>query len=110
MTAIDNLLNNAMILPLLVVMGGMATWEAATSAVHVEVQAPEEEEFYPRAALEGGGPHSDRPLIEGGGPHSDRPLIEGGRDRENRDPERESRIIDRSASFVDVNEASSRRR
>jgi hypothetical protein len=88
MTAIDNLLNNAMILPLLVVMGGMATWEAAASAVHVEVQTPEEEEFYPRAALEGGHRDPDRPLIEGG---------------------RDAKVIDRPASFVDVNEAASRR-
>lgn len=43
MTAIDNLLNNAMILPLLLVMGGMSTWEAAAHAVHVEIQSPDEE-------------------------------------------------------------------
>jgi len=42
MTAIDNLLNNAMILPLLLVMGGMSTWEAATSALHVDVEVPRE--------------------------------------------------------------------
>jgi hypothetical protein len=42
MTAIDNLLNNAMILPLLVIMGGMSTWEAAASAVHVEIEEPGE--------------------------------------------------------------------
>jgi len=40
MTAIDSLLNNAMILPLLVVMGGMSTWQAAASAVHVEIDTP----------------------------------------------------------------------
>ena len=40
MTAIDNLLNNTMILPLLVVMGGMSTWQAATSAVQVNVESP----------------------------------------------------------------------
>jgi hypothetical protein len=45
MTAIDNLLNNAMILPLLVVMGGMSTWEAAASAVHVEIESPGEDEY-----------------------------------------------------------------
>ena len=44
MTAIDNLLNNAMILPLLIVMGGMSTWEAATSEVHVEIQSPAQDE------------------------------------------------------------------
>ncbi|MBV8674845.1 MAG: hypothetical protein JOZ33_15565 [Acidobacteriaceae bacterium] len=42
MTAIDNLLNNSMILPLLVVMGGMSTWEAAASALHVEIESPGE--------------------------------------------------------------------
>ena len=90
MTAIDNLLNNAMILPLLVVMGGMATWEAAASAVHVEVEAPEVEELYPRAALESG---SDRQL--------DRPLLEGKRD---------ATTIDRPAPIIDANEVGPRRR
>jgi len=46
MTAIDNLLNSAMILPLLLVMGGMSTWEAAARAVHVEIQSPDEEGLY----------------------------------------------------------------
>ena len=46
MTAIDNLLNSAMILPLLLVMGGMSTWEAAAHAVHVEIQSPDEEGMY----------------------------------------------------------------
>jgi hypothetical protein len=46
MTAIDNLLNNAMILPLLVVMGGMSTWTAATSAVEVDVQSPDKVDSY----------------------------------------------------------------
>ena len=41
MTAIDNLLNSSMILPLLLVMGGMSTWTAATSALHIEIQSPE---------------------------------------------------------------------
>jgi hypothetical protein len=41
MTAIDNLLNNSMILPLLLVMGGMSTWKAATSALHVDIESPE---------------------------------------------------------------------
>ena len=49
MTAIDNLLNSAMILPLLLVMGGMSTWEAAASAVHVEIQTPNEEGSYEEA-------------------------------------------------------------
>ena len=40
MSAIDNLLNNSMILPLLLVMGGMSTWEAATSALHVDIESP----------------------------------------------------------------------
>jgi hypothetical protein len=44
MAAIDNLLNSAMILPLLLVMGGMSTWDAATSEVHVEVESPSYEE------------------------------------------------------------------
>jgi hypothetical protein len=38
MSAIDNLLNGAMILPLLVVIGGMSTWSSATSEVAVKVQ------------------------------------------------------------------------
>jgi len=79
MTAIDNLLNNAMVLPLLLVMGGMSTWEAATSAVHVEVQSPGDEEFYERAALESGEDHR-------GGKGAD-----------------DSTIIERSASFRDTN-------
>jgi len=90
MTAIDNLLNNAMILPLILVMGGMSTWTAATSAVHVEVQSPEEEEFYERAALE---------------PGDDHPLTKGADD---------ATTIERSASFldatVDPHEAASRKR
>ncbi|MBV8438591.1 MAG: hypothetical protein JOY95_13885 [Silvibacterium sp.] len=53
MTAIDNLLNNAMILPLLVVMGGMSTWEAAASAVHVEIEHPGEEIERPRELIAG---------------------------------------------------------
>jgi hypothetical protein len=35
-----------MILPLLLVMGGMSTWEAAARAVHVEIQSPDEEGAY----------------------------------------------------------------
>ena len=62
MTAIDNLLNNAMILPLLVVMGGMSTWEAATSAVHVDIQGPGEDEIYGEAGLE---KVDDQHLVEG---------------------------------------------
>ncbi|MBV8629386.1 MAG: hypothetical protein JOZ83_00570 [Silvibacterium sp.] len=59
MTAIDNLLNNSMILPLLVVMGGMSTWEAATSALHMDIEPP-------RAMLSD-GPHQQKklPIIEG---------------------------------------------
>lgn len=45
MTAIDNLLNNSMILPLLIVMGGMSTWEAATSQLHVDVETPGKKPF-----------------------------------------------------------------
>ena len=40
MSAVDSLLNSSMILPLLLVMGGMSTWESASAAVHVDVQAP----------------------------------------------------------------------
>jgi hypothetical protein len=52
MTAIDNLLNNTMILPLLVVMGGMSTWQAATSAVQVNVESPHH--LLPDEAEQGG--------------------------------------------------------
>jgi hypothetical protein len=39
MSAVDNLLNSAMILPLLLVIGGMSTWTSATSEVQVDVQS-----------------------------------------------------------------------
>jgi hypothetical protein len=52
MTAIDNLLNNAMILPLLLAMGGMSTWKSAAIAVHVEVQSPPEGVFAEETSLE----------------------------------------------------------
>jgi hypothetical protein len=39
MSAIDNLLNGAMILPLLLVVGGMSTWKSAASEVQTQVQA-----------------------------------------------------------------------
>ncbi len=38
MSAIDNLLNGAMILPLLLVVGGMSTWTSAASEVAIDVQ------------------------------------------------------------------------
>jgi hypothetical protein len=38
MSAVDNLLNSSMILPLLLVIGGMSTWTSATSEVRVAVQ------------------------------------------------------------------------
>jgi hypothetical protein len=38
MSAIDNLLNSSIILPLLLVIGGMSTWTSATSEVQVKVQ------------------------------------------------------------------------
>jgi hypothetical protein len=38
MSAIDNLLNSAMILPLLLVIGGMSTWESAAAEIHVDVE------------------------------------------------------------------------
>lgn len=40
MTAIDNLLNSSMILPLLLIIGGMGTWESAGKEVHVGIEAP----------------------------------------------------------------------
>jgi hypothetical protein len=46
MSAIDNLLNSAMILPLLLVIGGMSTWTSAASEVSVEVQAQELQPHY----------------------------------------------------------------
>ncbi len=48
MTAIDNLLNSAMILPLMLVIGGMSTWEAAAREVRVEVEIPEEMDYLPQ--------------------------------------------------------------
>lgn len=39
MSAIDNLLNSAMILPLLLVIGGMSTWESAAAEVHVDIES-----------------------------------------------------------------------
>jgi hypothetical protein len=41
MSAVDNLLNSSMILPLLLVMGGMSTWVSAAAKVAVNVEAPE---------------------------------------------------------------------
>jgi hypothetical protein len=38
MSAVDTLLNSSMILPLLLVIGGMSTWTSATSEVQVKVQ------------------------------------------------------------------------
>jgi hypothetical protein len=38
-TAVDNLLNSSMILPLLLIMGGMSTWESAAVEVNVTVTA-----------------------------------------------------------------------
>jgi hypothetical protein len=48
MTAIDNLLNSAMILPLMLVIGGMSTWAAAASEVRIEVENPEDFNFLPQ--------------------------------------------------------------
>ena len=39
MSAIDNLLNSAMILPLLLVIGGMSTWTSAASEVPVNIES-----------------------------------------------------------------------
>jgi hypothetical protein len=49
-TAVDNLLNSSMILPLLLIMGGMSTWESAAAEVSVTVEAAEPVE--PQFALE----------------------------------------------------------
>lgn len=38
MSAVNALLNSSIILPLLVIVGGVSTWESAISAVHVEVE------------------------------------------------------------------------
>jgi hypothetical protein len=78
MTAIDNLLNSAMILPLLLVMGGMSTWKSAAIAVHVEVQSPDED-AYGETSLEVA---DFKHWSEGPGP-----VIEGGRDQGSRDLE-----------------------
>ena len=40
MTAIDNLLNSSMILPLLLIIGGMSTWESAGKQVQVDIESP----------------------------------------------------------------------
>jgi hypothetical protein len=40
MTAVDNLLNSSMILPLLLIMGGMSTWESAGKEVQVGIESP----------------------------------------------------------------------
>lgn len=41
-TAVDNLLNSSMILPLLLFMGGMSTWESAAVEVSVTIEAAPE--------------------------------------------------------------------
>ncbi len=46
MSAIDNLLNSSMILPLLLVIGGMSTWSSATSEIWAEVQSRPSEAVY----------------------------------------------------------------
>ena len=38
-TAVDNLLNSSMILPLLLIMGGMSTWDSAAAEVNVSVES-----------------------------------------------------------------------
>ncbi|MBB6142813.1 type IV secretory pathway VirB3-like protein [Silvibacterium bohemicum] len=50
-TAVDNLLNSSMILPLLLVMGGMSTWKSAAAEVSVTVDIGPEllEELAPAA-------------------------------------------------------------
>jgi hypothetical protein len=51
MSAIDNLLNGAMILPLLVVIGGMSTWTSAASEVRAAIQARTEPDFIARRSI-----------------------------------------------------------
>jgi hypothetical protein len=38
MSAVDGLLNSSMLLPLVLVIGGMSTWESAVSSLHIEVE------------------------------------------------------------------------
>jgi hypothetical protein len=40
MTAVDNLLNSSMILPLLLIIGGMSTWESAGRQIQVDIERP----------------------------------------------------------------------
>ena len=42
MTASDNLLNSSMILPLLLIIGGMSTWESAGREVRVGIECPQD--------------------------------------------------------------------
>ena len=39
MSAVDGLLNSSMLLPLVLVIGGMSTWESAASSLIIEVEA-----------------------------------------------------------------------
>jgi hypothetical protein len=41
MSTVDNLLNSSMIMPLLVLMGGISSWESASEKVEVKVEIPE---------------------------------------------------------------------
>jgi hypothetical protein len=57
MTSVDNLLNSSMILPLLVLMGGVSTWESAAEKVEVNIEVPEIETGF--ALLPSGGAAHD---------------------------------------------------
>lgn len=60
MTTIDNLLNSSMILPLLLVIGGMSTWESAATEVEVSVQTT--------SNIEIDAPRLERPKDDHGAP------------------------------------------
>jgi hypothetical protein len=53
-TAVDNLLNSSMILPLLLIMGGMSTWESASAEVPVSIEVVPD--FMANAPFEDGEP------------------------------------------------------
>ncbi|GGG93277.1 hypothetical protein [Silvibacterium dinghuense] len=61
LTAVDNLLNNAMILPLLLIIGGMSTWESAASEVQVSIETTEVFKMEPEVMR----PQEPRPTLEG---------------------------------------------
>jgi hypothetical protein len=66
MSAIDNLLNSAMILPLLIVIGGMSTWESATTEVHIDMSGPSDDDFDPESTLDVVAPQLQLPARSAG--------------------------------------------